>query len=101
MVRVAQPTPAQLTTLRSGREGDRGVHRGDHLVGVGDVAVRVDAADLGRDLRAAVVVEVRDDDLDAARGQGEGRGLAEPRGAPGDDGGGVVEVHECSRPLEG
>ena len=86
IVRVAQPMPAQLTALQQWRQRLRRFDRLDDLVGVGYVTVHVGATDLLGDRAPGVVVEVGQDDLDAARGECAGGRFAETRGAAGDDG---------------
>jgi hypothetical protein len=62
-----------------------GFDSGDHLVGVGDVAVDVGSADLLGDARTRLIVKVRHDYFDQMLGEHAGRGFSEPRCAAGDD----------------
>ncbi len=86
MVRVAQPMPAQLTSDAQRAQLLGRLDRGDDLVGVGDVGVGEHAADLLGEGLALVVLHVEHhDDLGAPLGEEAGGGLAEARGATGDD----------------
>ena len=69
MVRVAQPMPAQFTSDLSGAHLDCGVHRADHLLGVGDVGLHEQAADLLGQRHALVLLEVRDHHAHAPLGE--------------------------------
>jgi hypothetical protein len=62
-----------------------GLDRGDDLVGVGDVGLGEEAADVLGDELALLVLHVGDDDPGATLGQEAGRGLTEAGGAAGDD----------------
>ncbi len=61
------------------------------------VAAHECAAELGRDGRAAIRLQIGDDDLAAVRGQHAGRAFAEARSAAGDDEYLVRDVHENLR----
>ena len=81
-MRRAVPIPAQFTRMRAAPCcATHVVERRRYAVGVGDVARRGDAADLGRDRFRACGVAVENADLRAERGEPpRGRG-AEPRRA--------------------
>ncbi len=71
-----------------------------HLLVVLDVAASElgAAAELGRDLLAARLVDVGDDDVGAGRGQPPGGRLAEPGGPAGDDCSHTCEFHAVCLP---
>ena len=93
MVRWAEPMPAELTRIRKSPELG-GLHdRGLDLRGVGDVDLREDAADLVGEGLAALLLEVRDDDLRALRGELTDDGGTDAGGAAGDECTGSCDVH--------
>src|SRR6202034_4739006 len=67
------------------------------VVGVGDVAAEVLAADLASALLCPTLVAVKDDHSGTALGEGSGGCGPEPRRSPGHDRRAVVEFH----PLDG
>ena len=83
-------------------EPGRGVDGGDHLGFVADVGPGEEPADLLRHHRAALLVEVEDDDARAAGGEQPGRRLPEPRCPAGDERRCAGDVHSLtSRVVEG
>ena len=69
MVRWAGPMPAEFTRIRKLPSSAAWHDRGLDLRGVGDVDLREGAADLVGEGLAALLLEVRDDDLRALRGE--------------------------------
>ena len=100
MVRCAQPMPAELTRTRKWPSSAACSTAAWICVGVGDVDLREDAADLVGEGLALVLLEVGDDDLRALRGELTGDGGADAGGAAGDECTGSCDVHgaELGRP---
>ena len=87
MTRPTHPVPAQLTAMRRLPPSAAWSTAFWQSSGIGDVAadeVGV-GADLGDHLLAPLLVAVEHGDPDAVGGELAGGGLAEARGAPGDD----------------
>ena len=86
-MRLAGPTPAQLTRMRAGTVVGGGLlHRGLGGGAVGDVAGDGDAVDVDRHLGGGFFVDVEHRHLGAGGRQRARAGRAEAGGAAGDDG---------------
>ena len=96
-VRCAQPMPAELTSTRQRAHRFRHLDRVDDVVGDGDVDLAERAADLVRQRRSLVLLEVGDDDLRAFGGQGPSGRRTDARRPTSDDCANAFDVHASRR----
>jgi hypothetical protein len=93
MIRPARPSPALLTSTRSGPSSEAAPTAACTCSSSATSAFANTPADLGRDGAAQLLLQVQHDDVRAALREQARRGRAQPGRTPGDDGRRSADLH--------